>query len=130
VAESLSPLCDAPWDELAQRFAGETLQEHRIRDAPAERVSCYLDFLHRHSIPPSARGNHLQSLILYARHEILEAIDGFPVGSTDGEAIAAEIGISKKVQALGLRLVEVGSTPFWYIEHSQWLYRRYERNEG
>jgi hypothetical protein len=124
VGECLSPIWDAPWDELAQRLQGELLPDHWIEDSPAERVPCYLDFLNRQGIPPGPRGDHLQSLILFARRDILEAIQGFPVGGNYGEAIAAEIGISKKVQALGLRVVEVGPTPFWYIEHPQWLHRR------
>jgi hypothetical protein len=130
VGECLSPHWDAPWDELARRFAGQMLPEHRIGDSPAERVPCYLDFLRRQSIYPGERGDHLQSLVLYARRDVLKAIDGLPVGSNYGEAIAAEIGISKKVQSLGLRLAEAGPSSFWYIEHPQWLHRQCERSKA
>jgi hypothetical protein len=126
VGECLSPTWDAPWDELARRFAGESLPGHHVAGRPADRVPCYLDFLRREGIPQGLRGDHLQSLVLFATREVLEAAGGFPVGRSYGEAIAAEIGISKKVQALGLRIAEVGPVPFSYIEHPQWLHRRAE----
>lgn len=124
VGECLSPPWDAPWAELARRCEGERLPEHLIGGQPADRVPCYLDFFRRHDIPPGVKGDHLQSLILYARRAVLEAIRGFPVGTNYGEAVAAEIGISKKVQALGLGIGEVGPVPFTYVEHPQWLHRR------
>jgi len=124
VGECLSPSWDATWGELACRFREETLPDHQLGGRPADRVSCYLDFLAREGIDPGPKGDHLQSLVLFARREALEAIDGFPVGRDYGEAIAAEIGISKKVQALGLDLCEVGPEPFFYVEHPQWLHRR------
>jgi hypothetical protein len=124
VGECLSPVWDAPWGELARRFRGETLPGHRVAGRPAERVACYLDFLARHGIPPGPRGDHLQSLVLFAFHRVLRAAGGFPVGTDYGEAIASEIGVSKRVQALGLALRQAGPAPFTYVEHPQWLHRR------
>jgi hypothetical protein len=126
VGECLSPHWDALWEDLVQRCRGERLEGHLVDGQPADRVPCYLDFFRRHGIPSGRRADHLQSLILYARREVLQAINGFPVGRNYGEAIAAEIGISKKVQSLGLRIGEVGPHPFHYIEHPQWLHRRNE----
>jgi hypothetical protein len=122
VGESLSPVWDALWEELERRFQGERPPGHLVDGQPAERVPCYLDFLRRHGIDPGPRGDHLQSLVLFARRTVLEQIDGFPIGDNYGEAIASEIGMSKKIQALGLRLCEVGPHPFTYIEHPQWRY--------
>jgi hypothetical protein len=124
VGECLSPAWDAPWEELAWRLRGERFPGHSVDGEPADRIPCYLDFFRRQGIPPGPRGDHLQSLILCARHDVLEAIQGFPLGRDYGEAIAAEIGISKKVQALGLRVCEVGPEPFHWFEHPQWLHRR------
>lgn len=125
VGECLSPDWDAPWDELARRCQGDRLPGHHIDNVPADRVPCYLDFLRRQRIDPGLKGDHLQSLVLFARREVLEAMNGFPVGRDYGEAIASEIGITKKVQALGLRACEVGPGPFTNVEHPQWLHRRH-----
>jgi glycosyltransferase involved in cell wall biosynthesis len=124
VGECLSPNWDAPWSELAERFRGHSLKDHAIGGRPAERVACYLDFFRRRNIPPGERGDHLQTLVLYVTRTVLERVGGFPEGRTYGEAIGAEIGISKKVQAAGLRLAQVAATPFEYIEHPQWLHRK------
>ncbi len=123
VGERLSPPWDAPWTELARRFQGHRLAEHEIQGRPADRVPCYLHFLARHGILCGTRGDHLQTLTLFARRDVLQAMDGLPAGENYGEAIAAEIGISKKVQSLGLTIGEVGPEPFWYFRHPQWVER-------
>lgn len=124
VGECLSPDWDAPWDELAERFRGQTLPEHTVEGRPTDRVDCYRDFFRRRGISPGVRGDHLQSLILFARRAVLERVGGFPQCGGYGEAIAAEIGTSKKVQAAGLTVRQIEVEPFAYIEHPQWLHRR------
>jgi hypothetical protein len=124
VGECLSPTWDAPWEELARRFRGARLPDHAVAGQPADRLSCYWDFFRRRGIHPGPRGDHLQSLVLFARRAVLEAVGGFPPCQTYGEAVAAEIGLSKQVQALGLTLRQVGAAPFTYFEHPQWLHRR------
>lgn len=126
VGECLSPNWDAPWETLALLTQGDQLPEHCVEGKPAERVRCYLHFLRTHGIAPGLKGDHLQSVVLFARREVLVAINGFPVGRNYGEAIASEIGISKKVQALGMSIREVGPDPFTFIQHPQWLHRRRE----
>ena len=63
---------------------------------------------------------HLQSLVLFARREILERIDGFPIGHDKIRAIASEFAISKRVIARGCQIRQVGWRPFKYILHPQW----------
>jgi len=130
VGECLSPDWDAPWEVLAERFRGHALREHTINGRAAERVDCYLDFFRRNGIPPGRRGDHLQSLVLFATRSVLEQVGGFPEGRAYGEAIASEIGISKKVQAAGLSLVQVGRDAFTHLEHPQWLHRRTRYRHG
>ncbi len=119
VGECLSPDWDAPWGDLADRFRG-----HRPPGHSADRVDCYLGCLRRWGIPPGERGDHLQTLALFATRAVLGRVGGFPQGADYGEAIAAEIGTSKRVRAAGLGAVEVGPEPFFYLEHPQWLHRR------
>jgi hypothetical protein len=120
VGERLNPAWQAPWSELERRFAGHTLADHRVDGAPAERLPTYRAFWRRHGIDPGERGDHLQTLVLAARGDVLARIGGFPSGADYGEAIAAEIGISKRVQMLGLSVEEVGPRPFTWITHPQW----------
>jgi hypothetical protein len=77
-------------------------------------------FLGSQGIPIGKTAEHLQSLVLCTRRGVLEATDGFLVGRDYGEAIGSEVAISKRVEALGLRVREVGIGPFRYILHPQW----------
>lgn len=120
VGERLNPAWQAPWSELERRFAGHTLADHRVDGAPAERLPAYRAFWRRHGIDPGECGDHLQTLVLATRGDVLTRIGGFPSGADYGEAIAAEIGISKRVQMLGLSVEEVGPRPFTWITHPQW----------
>ena len=71
-------------------------------------------------VPEGRTGAHLQSLVLCLRREVLEAIGGFPIGRTYAEAVAAEVALTKRVEALGLRAREVGPGSFRYVVHPQW----------
>ncbi len=80
--------------------------------------------LNRLGLAEGATGAHLQSLVLYLRRDVLEAIGGFRIGLTYGEATIAEVAISKQVAALGLKVREVGPGSFRYILHPQWQRRQ------
>jgi 2-polyprenyl-3-methyl-5-hydroxy-6-metoxy-1,4-benzoquinol methylase len=124
VGELRSPTWNVPWETLLREWHLQPSPDHVIDGRPVDRVTFYFDFLTRHAIPPGATGDHLQNVVLFARREVLEAMDGFPFGDCYAEAVGAEIAISKKVQALGLETCEVGPEPLTYIEHPQWLHRR------
>lgn len=80
--------------------------------------------LERLAIPVGRSGAHLQSLVLAIRRETIEQIDGFIVADTYGAATVAECAVSKKVEALGLKVREVGPGSFRYILHPQWRHRQ------
>jgi hypothetical protein len=126
IGECFSVDWNHPWEMLAEATKAQGFEEHMVDGKPVERVPCYLNFLQRHGIPPSSKADHLQSLVMFVRREIIEAMRGFPVGTNFGEAVAAEIGISKKIQALGLKTCQVAEEPFTYLHHPQWLFRKYE----
>jgi hypothetical protein len=58
------------------------------------------------------------------RGDVLQAIGGFPTGMNYDEATIAEVALSKKVEALGLSVREVGPGSFRYILHPQWKRRQ------
>lgn len=128
VGERLNPAWDATWEEVGRRFAGHELPDHRIDGRPADRLATYRHFFAAHGIEPGPRADHLQALVLFARRQTLLAIGGMPVGRDYGEAIAAEIAISKKVQARGLAIRQVGDRPFRHFVHPQW--QHHDRDPG
>lgn len=85
----------------------------RIMDAKRE-------VLAKRGIPHGKKVEHLQSLIIASRRDVLEAIDGFLIERSYAYAIGAEFAISKQVEVLGLRVRQVGLKPFRYIVHPQW----------
>jgi len=80
-------------------------------------MEVYQDAFRRWGVAPGPKGDHLQALIWAARRGVLEKIGGFPIGANYGEAIAAEISVTKKVQSLGMRGVQVAWRPFRYIRN-------------
>ncbi len=102
---------NSTWDDVAA-----TVAEY---DAPAE-VLRYRDYLAERGVAPGVLADHLKSLALCLGRETLAAIDGFRIGISKHEAIACEIGISKSVQAAGLKIRQVGLRPFSFIRHPQW----------
>ncbi|MBK8101492.1 MAG: hypothetical protein IPK26_30800 [Planctomycetes bacterium] len=120
VGERANPAWDRPWDEIERRFAGHELHDHFIEGRPAPRLATYRHFFAQHGIEPGLRGDHLQTLVLAATGATLRRIGGFPVGRDYGESIAAEISVSKRVQALGLTAEQLGPRPFTCFSHPQW----------
>jgi hypothetical protein len=120
VGESLNHAWNKPWDALREAQGRDVLPEHTLQGQPANRVDVYLQAMRDHGIDPGDCGRHLRSLVWGARGEILERLRGFPLGSDYGTCIAAEIGTSRAVEAMGLQVAELGPTPFHYIRHRDW----------
>lgn len=120
IGERIPPTWDLPWEHLEWQFGKKILPGHEVGGRQVDRLTCYRDFWRRQGIPPAPTGAHIQSLVMFARRDVLARIGGFPIGQNYGEAIAAEIGVSFLVRALGLRLCEVGETPFTCFTHPQW----------
>jgi hypothetical protein len=101
------------WDEQAAEYA----HDHPHRDNFFRMAHSWLL---RRGIDPGGHVDHLQSLVLATRRDVLERMNGFRIGPDKEQAIAAEIAISRAVVALGLRCTQVGFFPFSCIEHPQW----------
>ncbi|MFK8020848.1 MAG: glycosyltransferase family A protein [Pseudomonadales bacterium] len=111
---------DIPWEELHKREANVNLAEHELNGQKANRVDVYLDCLKRYGIAAGDNGFHMRSLMWAARMETLQQIDGFPHGRDFGECIAAEIGVTKKVQSAGLAIENIDKEDFKYFRHLEW----------
>lgn len=120
VGESVNTAWAKPWPVLREAQGRDVLPEHTLDGRPANRVDVYLAEMQRHGIDPGPSGRHLRSLVWGVRADVLERLDGFPQGSDYGTCIAAEIGTSRAVESLGLRVEEIGPAPFHYIRHRDW----------
>src|SRR6478672_1290439 len=111
VGESINQAWAKPWPALREAQGRDVLPEHTLDGQPANRVDVYLAEMRRHGIDPGTNGRHLRSLVWGLRGDVMDRLDGFPQGCDYGTCIAAEIGTSRAVEALGLRLEEVGPAP-------------------
>lgn len=118
--ESINAGWDKPWEDLRNGPGRDRLPEHLIDGSPENRVDVYLHHMQRFGIDPGSCGRHMRSLVWVARNDVLSAIGGFPQGTNYGECIAAEIGTSRAIEALGLTLRQIGSVPFHAFRHVEW----------
>jgi hypothetical protein len=125
IGESLSLDWNRTWEQLASdgklsvQMAG-----HVIEGKQVSRGNVYFKMFKLWGIDPGERADHLRSLIWACRRDVLELIDGFPIGMDYGQAIAAEIATSKKIQQAGFYIKQIRWRPFTYIEHPEWIHTR------
>ncbi len=120
VGESLNPAWDRSWSHLRVLHAGARMPDHLIDGNPADRVDVYLDCMRRWGVDPGETASHLRSLVWAATHATLSRIGGFPIGANYGDCIAAEIAVSRKIVAAGLRVVQARQAPFYFTIHREW----------
>ncbi len=120
VGESLNHSWNRPWSELRKLFASASMPEHFIEGHPADRVDCYLHFLHQNRVQPGETAKHLRSVVWFFTARVLETIDGFLIGRNYGECIAAEIAASKKVEFIGLDVRQLTDEEFFHIRHLEY----------
>jgi hypothetical protein len=118
ICESLNSAWDESWETIRKRESTVHLPNHN--QAHPNRVDTYLAAFARWSTIPASTGRHARSLVWFLSRQMLEAIDGFPIGTDYGECIAAEIAVSQKVISLGFRVEQVDEEEFHYIRHFEW----------
>lgn len=80
----------------------------------------YQETLARWRIPQGSTARHLTSVVHFTSRQILEEVRGYNLGRTYQETIAAEIGFSRKIEARGYRLIQIGRQRHSRIGHPQW----------
>lgn len=117
--ESINLKWDRSWNDVAASPLNYPL--FNAQGQPViDRVSFYLACFKHWDIQPGTSARHLRSLVWGLRAETMNLIGGFPIGLNKEECIAAEIGVSKKVESTGLRVVQSAENPFNYIGHREW----------
>lgn len=120
VGESLNSNWDRNWNQLRVEQEKVVMPEHEINGKRVNRVDFYLNYLRSQQTSAGPTGRHMRSLVWFLGVGTLEKINGFPIGRNYGECIAAEITVSKKVESLGLSIVQVDAQPFSYFRHVEW----------
>jgi hypothetical protein len=127
IGESMNPKWNESWEILINSPLNSIDNEHLENGLPVPRVAFYLSMLKKWKINPSNNASHLRSLIWGFKNNVLQQINGFPVGSNKGECIAAEISVSKKIDAIGLQIQQVKKDPFSFIYHTEWNKNGYSK---
>ncbi len=118
VGEHLIRDWDRPWSELSDQ-RGREAQGHKSIER-AELARFYRETLARWGIPEGPKARALTAVVQFTSRSILEEVGGYDIGRTYQEAIAAEIGFSRKIEAKGYSLVQIGRQRHSRIGHPQW----------
>ena len=127
IGESMNPKWNQSWEALLNGPLNVIDNEHLENGLPMARVTFYLSMLKKWNINPSNNASHLRSLIWGFKNNVLHQINGFPLGSNKGQCIAAEIGVSKKIEAIDLQIKQVKKDPFSFIYHTEWNKNGYSK---
>ena len=120
LGESINPKWLLDWEALRRSGFNVYAPEHLIGHEPARRVDCYLYCLKQWGIDPGKSARHLRSLVWFLPGEMMFKLGGFPEGKNKGKCIAAEIGVSRKIEQLGYAIKQARELPFSYIWHAEW----------
>jgi hypothetical protein len=114
---------DMTWEDVLASERRDFIPSYA--DPKAETpVEMYRRLLAEMDIPEGPVATHLQSLVLFADGDLLSRMDGFPNRTPYREAVACEIGISRKAAALGAQLARVDpEASFSVIAHPEWVGR-------
>ena len=118
VGENLKRSWDKPWSDLCDPQLLSSKDEVSVTKAvQARRFRIILDTWGIHE---GATARHMTTVVQFTSRSILEEVNGYNLGQTKKEAMAAEIGFSRKVEAKGYALVQIGRHRHSVIAHRQW----------
>jgi hypothetical protein len=118
VGEHLIRAWDRPWSELTDPRAPRSRRGHSSEQSAL--ANFYSETLARWGIPEGPTARALTAVVHFTSRSILEEVGGYNLGRTYQEAIAAEIGFSRKIEARGYSLVQIGRQRHSRIGHPQW----------
>jgi hypothetical protein len=118
VGEHLIRAWDRPWSELTEQKDRDARDDRASEQAALARF--YRETLARWGIPEGPTARALTAVVHFTSRSILEEVGGYNLGRNYQEAIAAEIGFSRKIEARGYSLVQIGRQRHSRIGHPQW----------
>lgn len=116
IGENLNRGWNHSWDTLKGLKKGKK----NISDKKCQRAVFYYNRICNWGIEPGETASHLTSVVHFTSKEILHKVNGYKNTSNYEEAIAAEIGFSRNIRALGHRLYQLNNKHHKFIGHRQW----------
>lgn len=110
VGEHLNKNWNVTWDELT---AGANA-------GLAERAQRYKARIEEWGVDAGAHARHLTTVVQFTSRAVLEAVDGFHIAGAYEDAVAAEIAFSRKIEATGRTLAQIGGRRHSRIGHREW----------
>ncbi|MEZ4601553.1 MAG: hypothetical protein R2940_17330 [Syntrophotaleaceae bacterium] len=124
IGENLNPGWNHSWQDL--------IESESFSEKKRQRAMLYRQLLQQWGIPAGQTAAHLTSVVQFTARRILEEVDGYPIRNEHGEAVAAEIGFSRKIAAAGYSLHQLGRWRHQTIGHPQWpteaLWRKFRES--
>jgi hypothetical protein len=112
---------DMTWEEVIASSRRDFTPSHADPDAETT-VEIYRRLLGEMGIPEGPVATHLQTLVVFADGALLTRMDGLPNRTPYREAVACEIGLSRKAASLGARIERVDpARGFAVIAHPEWV---------
>ncbi len=120
LGESINRRWGCDWSVLQRSPINSLEPDHSIDGVPSRRVETYLSAMRKWGINPGVTGEHLRSLVWAFPGYVLRELGGFPIGTSRGECIAAEIAVSRRIIDMGLKFDQFAVRPFTFFGHSEW----------
>lgn len=110
-----------PWSQLTDKCRScEEAGPKRFSREKIKRAQFYSQQLESWGIDIGTHAGHLTTVVQFTSAEILKSVGGYNIANRYEEAIAAEIGFSKKVEAQGYAILQIGKQRHSRIAHPQW----------
>src|SRR5688572_8093555 len=110
VGECVNRRWSNPWAKLTGNDSDASPSGDFVNPI-ARRANLSLKFMAARGIPPGETGHHIRSLVWAFSREVLQQLEGFPIGADYEECIAAEISVSRRTESLGLSIQQAHRTP-------------------
>src|SRR5262245_27289332 len=120
VGECINHRWSKTWADLTGKESNGSQQHDRVALIAKRAKSC-LEFMQARGIPAGATAHHVRSLIWAFSKDVLQQLNGLPIGQDYEECIAAEVSVSRKIASLGLSVDQAYRTPFYFVGHTQWI---------
>ena len=118
VGETLQHGWGKPWEAMCNLAPMDRKDREPVKRAAW--VSFVRDTLAQWGIPEGRTGLHITTVVQFTSRAVLEEVGGYNIGMTKEQAIAAEVGFSRKIEAKGYQLVQIGLRRHSRIGHREW----------
>jgi hypothetical protein len=118
VGETLQRGWGKPWSVLCDPTPMDRKDREPVKRAA--QVSFIRDTLAQWGIPKGPTGLHITTVVQFTSRAVLEEVGGYDIGLTKEQAIAAEVGFSRKIEAQGYKLAQIGWRRHGRIGHREW----------